>query len=83
MAALVARAQAKERDEWRQSALICSVIANVNRNSKKRRKPFQPDDFIGGRQSTKKQTPDQMLSMVEQMNAELGGKDERKGVSDA
>jgi hypothetical protein len=33
------------RDDWR-SALVASLIANVNRDQKKRRKPYSPEDFI-------------------------------------
>jgi hypothetical protein len=33
------------RDDWR-SALVASVVANVNRNPKKRSRPYSPSDFI-------------------------------------
>lgn len=59
--------------------MVCSVIANVNRDPKKRRKPYTEDDFLGtgGESKSKRQTPDQMLAMAKQANALLGGKDMR------
>lgn len=58
--------------------MVCSVIANVNRDPKKRKKPYTEDDFLGtGESKPKRQTPDQMLAMAKQANALLGGKDMR------
>lgn len=31
---------------WLRTGVIASTIANVNRNEKKRSKPFEPSDFI-------------------------------------
>ena len=58
------------------SALICAVIANVNRNPKKRHSPFKPSDFMPRReeQEPEKQFPEQMLQRIKIMNAALGGK---------
>lgn len=63
-----------EREDYR-SALICSVIANVNRDSKRRPKPFMPQDFMltkTGR-TARTQTTDEMLAMAKAWNAALGG----------
>jgi len=34
--------------EWMQTGMITAMIANVNRDAKKRSEPFQPTDFIPG-----------------------------------
>ena len=34
-----------EVEDWR-AGLIASTIANVNRDPKKRRKPYEPEDFM-------------------------------------
>ena len=35
-----------EEQGYRQAAIICSVIANVNRDAKKRPRPFIAEDFL-------------------------------------
>ena len=54
----------QERQDFR-AALICSVIANVNRG--KRQKPYKPGDFMP--REKKKQSPGEMLSVVKAMQA--------------
>lgn len=51
--------------------MICSVIAEVNRDSKKRKKPFTPDDFMPKKR--RKLTGEQMVNQVEAINIALGG----------
>jgi len=62
------------------SALICAIIANVNRNPKKKSVPFTPSDFMPRREITepKKQYPEQMLQRIKIMNAALGGRVQEK-----
>ena len=68
------REEAKEERLDYRAALICSVIANVNRDSKKKSKPFQPQDFMPKKQVVKKrQTPEDMLEVVKALNAAFGG----------
>jgi hypothetical protein len=43
------------------AALICSVLANVNRDAEKRPEPFQPADFMPGAKSEE----DEMREFVE------------------
>jgi hypothetical protein len=43
------------------AALICSVLANVNRDSEKRPEPWQPADFMPGAKSEE----DEMREFVE------------------
>ena len=49
---------------------ICAVLANINR-SKKRRKPFTPQDFMPAYEK-KKQTSEDMLETVKAMNQVYG-----------
>ena len=64
--------------EWLdyRAALICAVIANVNRNPKKH-KAFQPKDFMPRRQvkSVEELTPDRMLEHLRILNIAHGGKE--------
>jgi len=52
------------------AALICSVMANIWRDSKTR--PFTPADFMPGMRG-RRQTPEQMLLAVTMLNATYGG----------
>ncbi len=64
----------EERNDYR-AALICSVLANIHRDEKRRREPYRPQDFMPGEGKPKQsQTPDQMLMIAEAWNAALGGK---------
>ena len=63
----------KKRDS--RAALVCSVIAETNRNKKKRRKPYKVADFMP--RERKKQTWEQQLKFVEILNKALGGEDKR------
>lgn len=53
-------------------ALICSVIAEVNRDRKKQKKPFTPEDFMPKRRKGKL-TGEQMMDQVKAANIVLGG----------
>jgi hypothetical protein len=54
-------------------ALICSVIANVNRDAKKKPRPFKPEDFLPPdvdqpkREINESHTPEQMLQICQMM----------------
>lgn len=58
-------------------AILASLIANANRDKKKRKKAFDPKDFIPqfGKEA---QTPEQQLTIVEMLNAMFGGTDNRQ-----
>ena len=75
----------QERRDFR-AALVCSVLANVNRDPKRKPKPYTPKDFMpeyGGGSLSKRQTPKEMLAVFEMICAMQGGKDLRKkGVSE-
>jgi len=58
-----------------QAALICCVLANINRDKKKKPKPFTVDDFMPKVVGKKeKQTPQQQFEVVKMLNAAFGGK---------
>jgi len=76
--ALVKRKMIDEEQKDYRTALICSVIANVFRDKKKRRKPFKPQDFMPQRRKQKrKQTWQEQLALVQILNVAFGGKDRR------
>jgi hypothetical protein len=54
-------------------ALICTLLAEVNRDRKKRPKPFKPQDFMPQREH-KVLNNDQMKKRLEMINIMLGGK---------
>lgn len=51
------------------TGIICAVLANINRNRKKRAKPYTPRDFMPV-YGKKKQTPEEMLETVKAMSGE-------------
>jgi hypothetical protein len=65
----------KERNDLYGFALVSSMIAEVNRDRKKRRKPYTPKDFMPqpGAGTRKKQTAQEMFSIVKMLNAAFGG----------
>lgn len=83
-AALVKRKIVSDEREDLRAGMICAVIANVNRNPKKRLAPFEPGDFFSIGESPKKrkkaQTWEEQLAVVEMLNAAFGGIDERPKV---
>ncbi len=61
------------------SGIVASVIANVNRDPKKRRRPYKPEDFVPRFESERRQTSwREQLQFVEMLNTALGGRDLRK-----
>lgn len=59
----------------RHVARICWVVAEVNRNPKKKRTPFKEDDFMPQKKK-KEQTPEEMFNVIKVMfgnHAEGGG----------
>jgi len=65
-------------DEWRQTGLITSLIAETHRDPDQRSESFTPEDFMPKYESTVEQMDWQaQLMLVEMMNAAFGGKDLR------
>lgn len=80
LSAVADRVRQQDRDAWRRSAMVCAVIANANRDPKRRRKPYTEADFIGrddGAKPKKKKSPDELLMAAQMANQALGGKDLR------
>lgn len=74
---LVKRYNDKLKLEDYHFALIGCVLAEINRDRKKRTKPFTLQDFtLLGKQS-KSMTDDQMKEQIELINMALGGKKKR------
>jgi len=73
--ALSKRTVARRDREDYQVALLCAVIANTA--PRRRKRPFKPEDFLPKRRARTRQTPEQMLRVIEMLNAALGGQDLR------
>lgn len=65
--------------EWQnyRAALICSILANVYRDPKKKSSPFMPADFMPG-ETEQKQEPDRMLDIVKDFQAVFEAKKRKK-----
>ena len=60
-----------------QAGIVASVIANVNRDPKKRKKEYTPQDFMpvfGGGRGKEKKTPDELRRKWEMVVAAFGKK---------
>lgn len=67
----------EERADWR-AALIACLIANTHRNPKKRRRPYEPKDFMPRFDApTEPQNWQTQLQIAEIFTAALGGRDLR------
>ena len=66
----------REKLNDRRIARVCCVLANVNRNSKKQKKPFTEEDFmpVQKKKSTTPQTTEDMVNVVIALNRAFGGK---------
>lgn len=62
----------EERDDLRMG-IVASTIANVNRSAK-RRKPYQPEDFMPRFEDAEDDEETQALRLMAQMKAALGGR---------
>ena len=77
MQALLKRLDKRQEREDYHAALVASVIAEANRNPKKRHKPYTPVDFMPKKQkkAAVPKTADQMIEMFRLWNASVGGKE--------
>ena len=62
------RFEVDNRNADRRSALIASILANANRDSKKKKKPFTIDDFMP-KQKREKKKPMDINIMAEMLKA--------------
>lgn len=66
----------EERDDLR-TGIVASTVAETARDTKRRRRPYRPKDFMP-QFDRMQQTWEQQLAVVEMMNRALGGKDLRR-----
>ena len=72
--ALIKQNNLSERARNWRAALICSVLANIYRNPKKKVNPFEPEDFMPNpKKVSRKMSEQEMLTQLELMNASFGG----------
>lgn len=64
-----------EVEDWR-FGMLASVIANVNRDSKKRRRPYEPQDFMPRREipEQEEQSWEEQARILEMWAKALGAK---------
>jgi hypothetical protein len=73
-------AEGRSRADWGLCSSVLAMIANVNRDAKKRRKPFAPSEFNpfsgrkGKRPGRKKVTVEELTRDVLAMAEKRGGK---------
>ena len=67
----------EERADWR-AGMIAATIANIFRDTKKRRKPYKPQDFMPKLEEKREQTWQEQLQIVRMLNAAFGGKEKKK-----
>jgi len=60
------------------SAIIACVIANANRDPKKKSSLFKVEDFMPKFEPEPEMSTDQTVSFIEALNAALGGEDNRQ-----
>lgn len=64
-----------------QAGIVAATVANVNRDKKKQREPFTPQDFMPDwEKSARKRegrSMEELLAKVQELNAAFGGRDER------
>ena len=51
-------------NEWRQAGVVAATIAEAFRDSKQRRKPFTPEDFIPSGKDTSVKNSTQLLGIA-------------------
>lgn len=66
----------KKEADYR-AGIISSVIANVNRDRKKKTQPYKPEDFVPKKKKQTQQSWQKQLKIVEFLNEAYGGKDLR------
>jgi hypothetical protein len=59
----------KRRSDLYGHAMICSILSNINRDRKKRRRPFGPEDFLPPDVDAQKSDPSDGAQSPEQMLA--------------
>lgn len=94
VAELLSRISSAELTEWQafyrlepwgteiddlRAGIVSSVVANVNRDPKKQRRPFKPQDFMpkwGGATEKREQSPEEMLRVLQQWQRAFEAREE-------
>jgi len=64
-------------DDWRQTGVVAGVIANVNRDAKKKRRPYEPEDFMPiTKRQEQAQSPEILLAKARMITAAFQGMSE-------
>lgn len=71
--ALVERYIQEQENQDLRMAMICSLLANIYRNTKKRQRPYEPKEFMPQRRPKKQKTVEQMKNDLIALNVALGG----------
>jgi len=54
------------------TARICAILANINRDSKKKKRPFREEDFMH-KEKKQKMTSEQMVTVCKALTMAFGG----------
>jgi len=54
--------------------MIVAAIYNVNRDPKKRRNPYTPEDILGVKRQEREMTADDLMNKAKIITAQFGGK---------
>lgn len=77
---LVEEHENREQRADARAALVASVIANIVRDKKKKRKPFDISDFmISTKKKKRQQTMEEMIETVKFLNTVFGGEVVKNG----
>ncbi len=77
---LVEEHENREQRADARAALVASVIANIARDKKKKRKPFDISDFmISAKKKKMQQTMEEMIETVKFLNMVFGGEVVKNG----
>jgi len=66
--------KALEKKQDFRTAQICAIIANVNRDSKKKRRPYQPKDFMPKEKEKRQQTWQEQYELMKRFTRRKGDK---------
>lgn len=72
--ALLNRLNESERRQNYRAAMVVSAIFNVNRDPKKRKKPYTPEEILGEKEHSQEQTPEGLALQARKITGQLGGK---------
>lgn len=72
--ALLNKLNESERRQNYRAAMVVSAIFNVNRDPKKRKNPYTPEEILGEKGRSREQTPEGLLTKAKLITGQLGRK---------